>query len=224
MDDVEIADAGDKLTAIAVLGPKAQDVLAKAGVPIQDLAPLQVEDAVWQGAGISVVAREQGGFELWLAPVHAAKIWDALIAAGAAPVGTDAFECWRIARGIPEYGKDLRQRDLPQETGQDSALNFSKGCYVGQEIVERIRSRGAVHRQFTGFEIEGPAPAAGTKVQVGDKELGEITSVATLPAGRTIALGYIRREAGAPGTSVRVGECGARVAGLPFSLEPVLKD
>ena len=66
-------------------------------------------------------------------------------------MGTTALNYLRIAEGIPQYGQDIRERDLPQETEQERALHFTKGCYIGQEIVERIRSRGAVHRKFTGF-------------------------------------------------------------------------
>ena len=66
-------------------------------------------------------------------------------------MGSEALEMQRIVAGIPLYGVDIRERDLPQETEQMRALNFNKGCYVGQEIVERIRSRGNVHRKFTGF-------------------------------------------------------------------------
>ena len=102
-----------------------------------------------------------------------------------------------MPRGIPRYGIDIRERDLPQETEQERALNFSKGCYVGQEIVERIRSRGQVRRKFTGFEVNGPLPSPGSKVLVDGKEVGEITSAASLPLSggeRRVALGYIRRE------------------------------
>ena len=102
-------------------------------------------------------------------------------------------ERFRISRGIPRFGVDIRERDLPQETGQTRALNFTKGCYLGQEIVERIRSRGAVHRQFTAFTVEGALPEPGTKILAADeKEVGEITSSAILPlAGgdRPVALG-----------------------------------
>ncbi len=83
---------------------------------------------------------------------------------------------------------------LPQETGQQHALNFTKGCYIGQEIVERIRSRGNVHRMFTGFEVEGELPQPGTKVRANDKDVGEITSAARMPfpgSERTLALGYL---------------------------------
>jgi len=223
MDDVEIADASDKLTAVGLHGPKAKQVLSAARIELPGLEPLQAHDTTWDAAGITVVTTEQGGFEIWLATANAGKLWDALVAAGATPVGTDAYELWRIANGIPRYGQDIRERDLPQETEQMRALNFAKGCYVGQEIVERIRSRGAVHRRFTGFEIGGPPPAPGTKLQASGKEVGEITSVATLPSDRTVALGYVRREAAAPGAILIAGESKARVTELPFALEPVLK-
>jgi aminomethyltransferase len=105
------------------------------------------------------------------------------------------------------------------------ALNFNKGCYVGQEIVERIRSRGNVHRKFAGFLAEGAAAiAAGARIisektGEGEKEVGEITSVAILriPSGeRTVALGYIRREAGVPGREVTIGAVKATVIRLPL--------
>jgi len=125
----------------------------------------------------------------------------------------------RIARGIPRYGVDIRERDLPQETEQSRALNFNKGCYIGQEIVERIRSRGSVHRKFTGFvAADGASITPGAKISVGDKEVGEITSVTSLRNGheRRVALGYIRRESGVPGKEVEVGAARAVVSGLPF--------
>ena len=134
-------------------------------------------------------------------------------------MGSAALELLRITAGIPRYGQDIHDRDLPQETGQQRALSFTKGCYIGQEIVERIRSRGSVHRQFTGFEIDGPLPAPGTKLQAGGKEAGEITSSAYLPLDdreRAVALGYIRREFAGPEQELRVKDAKARVAVLPF--------
>ena len=154
------------------------------------------------------------------APQDVRQLWDALLAAGAAPVGSEALELHRIVSGIPRYGVDIRERDLPQETEQARALNFNKGCYVGQEIVERIRSRGAVHRKFTGFLAEGAAQIApGSKIVAGEKEVGEITSAASLQLqerDKTVALGYIRREVGMPGREVTIGACegdGGAVAG-----------
>jgi folate-binding protein YgfZ len=138
------------------------------------------------------------------------------------------LELQRIFSGIPRYGIDIRERDLPQETEQARALNFNKGCYVGQEIVERIRSRGAVHRKFTGFLAEGAEPiAAGTKIVSAEKEVGEITSSASLqlPRGnKTVALGYIRREVGVPGREVSIGRAKATVAQLPFTEETLQQE
>jgi len=99
-------------------------------------------------------------------------------------------------------------------------VHFSKGCYIGQEIVERIRSRGNVHRKFTGFEVQGPLPAVGTKIQADGRDVGEITSTASLPLGsgeRPVALGYIRREIATPGRQVQAGSSQLSVAALPFS-------
>jgi folate-binding Fe-S cluster repair protein YgfZ len=100
-------------------------------------------------------------------------------------------------------------------------LNFNKGCYVGQEIVERIRSRGAVHRKFVGFLADGAVPiAAGAKIVAGEKEVGEVTSAASLQlAGgeKTVALGYIRREVGVPGREVMIGSANAIVVQLPVT-------
>jgi folate-binding protein YgfZ len=114
-------------------------------------------------------------------------------------VGCESLERFRIAEGIPCYGIDIAERDLPQETAQMRALNFSKGCYLGQEIVERIRSRGNVHRHLRPLELNGPVPAPGTELFLpGGAPAGHITSAAALPldgASRVFALAVIRAEA-----------------------------
>ncbi len=228
MDDVEVANVSDKLTAIGIAGPKAREVLRGAGFEVPELEPLQFVDLTWQQVGLTLVRGDNPSvesFEFWLAPANVTSLWEALVKASAKPVGTSALDLLHMAAGIPRYGRDIRERDLPQETEQQRALHFSKGCYIGQEIVERIRSRGNVHRKFTGFETDSPLPAPGTKVQVEGKDLGEITSAASLPIAsgeRRVALGYIRREVALPGKQVMIGEAKARVAELPFGglLEP----
>ncbi len=222
MDDVEVEDISDKLATIGVAGPKAATMLSGIGIDVASLAPGEVSDRVWNNLGLSIarsVLPLMDGYELWSTPESLEHVWDALTAAGAMPAGSEALELYRIARGIPRYGIDLRERDLPQETGQEHALNFAKGCYVGQEIVERIRSRGNVHRMLVGFEVEGGPPAAGEKISAGEKNVGEITSAARLPfpAGeRTLALGYLRREFAEPGTEVKIAQRTAMVRALPF--------
>jgi folate-binding protein YgfZ len=231
MDDVEVANLSEQQTTLGVAGPGSRAMLNAAGIEVPELKPLEmitprcscdcgcVECTVVRGEDA-----QRESYEVWLAPKDVYKTWQALVAAGATPIGSEALEMQRIAGGIPLYGVDIRERDLPQETEQMRALNFNKGCYVGQEIVERIRSRGNVHRKFTGFTLEGPAGiTAGAKILSGksgedEKEVGEVTSVATLgtPSGeRTIALGYIRREVGVPGREVWIGTVKATVIQLP---------
>ncbi len=200
-DDVEIADISDKLSAIGLTGPESRQVLERAGIVFSELAHLQLIDLAWQGKNVTLLrsgeeARES--WQLWIAPEHFRELWSAVMQAGALPTGTAALNSFRISRGIPQFGVDIRDRDLPQETGQTRALNFTKGCYLGQEIVERIRSRGAVHRQFGAFAVKGALPVPGAKIVAEDKDVGEITSVAVLPfpdGERPVALGYLRREA-----------------------------
>lgn len=234
MDDVEVTNLSEQLTALDIAGPKSRTVLAAVGFEIPQMQPLQIESVTWQSLDCTLVRGEVHGelrgdkaervsYEVWLPPHNVKKLWDALLAAGATPAGSDALEIDRIVSGTPRYGVDIRERDLPQETEQARALNFNKGCYVGQEIVERIRSRGAVHRKFSGFLAEGDSTAqiaAGAKVFAGEKEIGEITSVAFLQfAGvtRNVALGYIRREFGVPGVDVTIGTAKATVVQLPVT-------
>ncbi len=222
MDDVEVRELDSGLTALGISGPGAAGVLTSAGIAVPELAPLQRVDLQWNGIGLTVLRADEmlpDSWQIWLTPGHKSEVWQALTNVGATPSGADAYELYRIARGIPRYGIDIRERDLPQETNQTRALNFTKGCYVGQEIVERIRSRGNVHRFFTGFRVEGPSPAPGTKIQADGKDVGEITSAAVLPhaaGGQSVALGYIRREA-AIGTPLHAGETHLTVAAVPFA-------
>jgi folate-binding protein YgfZ len=226
MDDVKVKELGDSITALGIAGPKSREVLAAAGITIPETKPLQVVEAncacSCECMQCTVVHGDDPAlesYELWLAPKEVKKAWDALIAHGATPIGSEALELHRIVSGIPLFGVDIRERDLPQETEQARALNFNKGCYIGQEIVERIRSRGAVHRKFAGFVADASEPiASGTKIVAGEKDVGEVTSVTSLRTPnpeKTIALGYIRREVGTPGREVTIGGVKAMIVALP---------
>ncbi|HEY6971012.1 MAG TPA: folate-binding protein [Candidatus Angelobacter sp.] len=214
MDKVELADSN--LSAIGICGPKSEEVMAAAGIDAKGMQPLEVREQ----AGITIVrGPEQRPFWYEL-PGDRSQVTgyrEKLIRAGAQPVGTEALESWRIIHGIPNYGQDIRERDLPQETEQAQALNFTKGCYIGQEIVERIRSRGQVHRKFTGFEFEGGLPQPG-KFEENGRLLAEITSVAEV-GGRKIGLGYVRRETGSAGAKLNLGGTTATVVAIPFQKE-----
>jgi folate-binding protein YgfZ len=223
MDKGEIADLSEKLAAIGVAGPKSHDVVRAAGFEFQDLEPLQAAEMTWREMQLNIVRGDNPAaetFEIWLAPEHITSVRDALTQAGAVSVSPAAVELLRIASGIPKYGQDIGERDLPQETDQLRAVNFNKGCYIGQEIVERIRSRGAVHRKFGGFDVRGPLPAPGTKIQAEGKDVGEVTSAASLPlpsGDRLVALGYIRREAANAGQRLQAGEAELTVATVPLA-------
>ena len=222
MDQVEFKPA-EQFAALGLQGARAEHTLRTAGFELPSLQPLQFFELTSEAFPVTLIRGDHPlspNYELWTTPERAPALWDRLVKAGATRVGAEALELARVAAGIPRYGQDIRERDLPQETGQIRALSFTKGCYIGQEIVERIRARGKVHRGFAGFRIvEGPLPAPGSKVQAGGKEVGEITSAAVLPANNgslPAALGYIRTEAGGPGATVEVGSSRAVIETLPL--------
>src|SRR5260370_24052027 len=136
MDDVEVENLTGKVAVIGMAGPKSEEVLAAAGLH-HELKALQSADVDWNGVKVTLVRGDNPGvanYEVWTGQQDAEQVWKALLQAGAQEVHADALEVFRIACGVPKFGVDIRQRDLPQETGQDRALNFSKGCYIGQEI------------------------------------------------------------------------------------------
>jgi folate-binding protein YgfZ len=200
MDDVELVPLSGQ-TALGLTGPAADEVLGRLNLPTLSL-PFTGARIEWNGLDLSVL-RGYGvlapHYEIWAPEPGLKKLWKYLRAAGTVAVGAASLEAFRIAEGIPAYGIDIAERDLPQETSQMRALNFNKGCYLGQEIVERIHSRGSVHRRLRHLELSGPAPAAGTELILdGGAAAGRITSAAEvpLPAGsRIFALGMIRGEA-----------------------------
>lgn len=200
MDDVELA-AVEGETAVGLSGPGASEVLSRLGLPMLN-EPMTQTWTEWNGP--ILVRREFGvmipHYAIWVPATEAPKLWQAMEAVGTKPVGAAAIEAFRIAEGIPVYGTDIVERDLPQETSQMRALHFDKGCYIGQEIVERIRSRGNIHRHLRLLELSGPLPEPGTKLTLDGNEAGHVTSATELPLPgivRRFALGMIRGEADA---------------------------
>lgn len=223
MDKVELVDKSPELSAIGVQGSRVAEVLKAVGIDDPGLERMQLADVNWNGATTTLtrMASDKFMYEIWGNAETLSELWKALLHSGATPVGSEALEKFRIANSFPKYGIDIRDRDLPQETGQNHALNFTKGCYIGQEIVERIRSRGNVHRAFTKLRIEGELPVPGTKLQADGKDVGEITSVNRIPteAGEeTIALGYLRREALESGAKITYSGGEAKLAESPVSI------
>ena len=202
MDDVELA-ALENRAGLLVAGPQAAALLHQLGIVQTDLPLLSLQSVAWQESELTVIHAHGPlvpRFELWADPATIAQLTAALTTAGAVSADDEALHQLRLLEGTPLYGTDIRDKELPQETAQTRALHFNKGCYLGQEIVERIRSRGNVHRAFTALRLEGNLPAAGTVLEAEGKPAGELTSVASIhlhgsPEPIQLALGYLRREA-----------------------------
>lgn len=221
MDDVELVphDAATE-TAVGLTGPKASEVLARMGLsaPTEPMTSLRCE---WNGFNL-IIRRTYGTlaqhFQIWTPLSGLTLLWRALSTAGAIPIGAASLEAFRIAEGIPVYGVDMVERDLPQETSQTRALHFNKGCYLGQEIVERIRSRGNVHRHLRQLELEGSLPNPGTELLLGGTAVGNVTSAAELPLAsgtRRFALAMIRSDAEAKNQPLSYGDNAGTARILP---------
>jgi folate-binding protein YgfZ len=206
MDDVVLEDISSTRTALGLAGPLAPQLLAALGVPLPVQLPPATPDSLWLierricGVAVQITAQLAGGyptasprFELWCTNESVRMLWDVLLAAGATPCGLRAAEALRVLEATPRYGVDLTERDLPQETSQTRALHFAKGCYLGQEIVERIRSRGAVHRRLAQFMLSAQPAALPVELTAAGAAAGRITSTALFNGAR-YGLGIVRAD------------------------------
>jgi len=224
MDDVELADISGTRSGLLLAGPKAASLLQQIGLTLDSLETLAFRTCTWNTVEVDVIYAYSPlvpRYELWAEPSVITDLANTLHDAGTPLCEEQSLEWLRILEGTPQIGTDIRDRELPQETDQTRALHFSKGCYLGQEIVERIRSRGNVHRTFGGFRLEGELPSAGASLEADGKQVGELTSVATIPlpdtaAATQIGLGYIRREALDRGLAITYSGGIAVPVSLPF--------
>lgn len=229
-DDVELRDVTAELATVSIQGPRADQVVdALAGDARTLRRDLDVREVV-VGSTEAMLARvrETGeiGYELFLPAATAAETWALVLSRGGPfdllPVGHTAFNILRIEAGIPWYGTDVDDTRLVLEVGLENAVSTTKGCYLGQEVVERASARGHVNRRLIGLRILGSGvPRGGAIVRIEGKEVGVVTSAVESPAlGRPIALAYVRREHLQPGTQVTVDDLGepalAEVTPLPF--------
>ena len=210
-DDVTLEDVSGPLACLAVEGPNAAAVLAALGAatPENDYA-----HTAWNGAIVQRASSTgEPGFRVFLPVGEKAEWIRRLESEGALAATADEARTVRLEHGKPRYGEDIFDTTLPQETAQMHAVHFAKGCYLGQEIVERIRSRGHVNRVLAKLEIDGDARLpAGAKVSAGGAEAGAITSSAFSPAlGKTVALAYLRAQYAGEATVLQAGDRPARV-------------
>jgi folate-binding protein YgfZ len=210
-DDVTLVDRTGRMATIAVEGPEAANVLSKLGAPIP---ATEYGSAAW---GERVVARlsstGSNGFFVFTTTEDEPALVALLAVAGAVPATAEDAHVVRLEHGKPRYGEEITERFLVQETGLLHAVHFSKGCYLGQEIVERVRSRAQIHRLLRKLEIAtDQPPAPGTKFKVGDADAAEIVSAAYSPAlEKTVAMAYVRVPHSEPGTELALGDVKARV-------------
>jgi folate-binding protein YgfZ len=219
MDDVELApELG--LTALGLAGPHAAKLLQQAlGFDAATLPPGHLHEItsspnslmIARGDSRDSKVRGDNGdsgdidqYTLWVAENTVSDLWQQLLAAGAVPCGSQAVEALRILSGTPRYGADIHEKTLAQETGQTRALNFNKGCYLGQEIVERVRSRATLNRSLFCFQLTGSIPQPGTALFAAahpEQPVGQLTSVTSLTLtdhpqlSGIFALGTARTEA-----------------------------
>jgi folate-binding protein YgfZ len=233
-DDVQIVDAAPHYGLLSVQGPKASPVISAVGLPADTLdkarAIVKIADAILGDIYLTNRPRLSGfGFDIFV-PTHSlGAVADKLIAAakniGGRACGWTAFETARIEAGIPRFGADMNETNLPMECGiESSAMSFNKGCYIGQEVLNRVHTIGHVTKELRGLRL---ADDLKTLLQPGDKlfhngkEIGYITSAVKSSAlNANIALGYVRREASQVGTELTLQSMdetsSVRIVELPF--------
>lgn len=229
--DFRVNDLTDETAMLSVQGKKAATIVGSvlaeaAGVS----APNSVRQISWQQTGATAEVTiiyashtSEDGFDLVVDKDRAGSLWAALQRAGAQPVGYDALEILRIEAGLPRSGIDMDDTNVVTETNLDDAVSYTKGCYIGQEIIARIKYRGHVAKKLSGVMFDGAvAVDPGDLINsVDGKEIGRITSVTDSPKlNRTIALAYLKYDYIAPGTPVKVVAAdqgfSGKVIELPF--------
>ena len=233
-DNVQIVDVAPHYGLLSVQGPKAADVVRALNlfpeIPTQQLGSIKISDATLGEIYLANNSRlGTSGFDLFVPNNSLGAVADKLIAAakqiGGRAVGWTAFETARIEAGIPRFGADMDETNIPLECGIESrAIVYNKGCYIGQEVINRIHSVGHVTRELRGLRLATDLeslPKKGDKLFHAGKEIGYVTSAVKSPTLNTnIALGYVRREANQIGNDLTLrtaaGESPAKIVELPF--------
>ena len=235
-DDVQVIDVAPHYGLLSVQGPQAASVIERLqpGVPLpqKPMSVTSLKDAtLGEIYFINQPRTGSAGFDVFVPLAALAAVADKLLAAvkeaGGTAAGWRALEMARIEAGIPRFGADMDENNLPPEAGIDTrAISYSKGCYIGQEIIARIRTYGQVAKALRGLQLADDLavlPSKGDKLYLGDKEIGFITSALASPAlKKNIALGYVRREGNKIGSELKLKmgetESPTRVVALPFEI------
>ncbi len=222
-DDVQVLDAAPHYGLLSVQGPRAAEAIAQLSLP-WELPAKPLAFSAHQDATLGqlyLMRRASSGFDLFIPTAALGAVFDKLVAAakslGGRACGWHALETARIDVGIPRFGQDMDETNLPPEAGIESrAVSYSKGCYIGQEVIARIRTYGQVAKTLRALRLPADLPtlpAKGDKLFADGKEVGHLTSV--IPGH---ALGYVRKEHNAPGTVLTLhtaaGDCTVTVTEL----------
>ena len=228
-DDVELTVNTDDFGAIAVYGPKSTE-LVQSVLNTENLGGLPeyhsqsyLFDGYW-GDCVGSNTVGECGYHLYISTDKLETLWERLMAErpDVVPIGWDALESLRIEAGTPRYGTELTDSVIPLEAELGHAIDFEKGCYIGQEIVARMKYRGHPNRLLRGIEIDGEHPVQqNSKIFNGEKEVGWVTSSAYSPIfKKPIALGYVRTAVTEQGNRIQIETADGRVNGtvvdLPF--------
>jgi len=224
--DFKVTELTNDFALLSIQGRDAAAIVRDAiNADVVDLPRGRVSILEWRGHQIRIIRAThtgEDGFDLFVPAESAGELWTALSTAGAVPVGQDALDILRIEAGIPRHGIDMDETNVVLETGLDEAVSFTKGCYIGQEIIARIHWRGHIAKRLSGLIIESGTVQSGDKLLTEDgKEIGRITSAVSSPQlGKNVALAFVKYDYLANGTAVRVlsgsAEVAATVVALPF--------
>jgi folate-binding protein YgfZ len=185
--------ADETFCVLSVEGPGAPALLSRLSGRDLDLPPYGHVEVSIAGAPVRVIRRSEAGgpgCQCWTMAFHGAALWRALVESGATPVGVEALNVLRLEAGIPWYGHDVDETVILPETRLEHLVSYNKGCYLGQEVVARVKYRGHVNRALSGLVLDGDrVPSSGAKVLADGKEVGRVTSaVRSLAIGQPIAL------------------------------------
>jgi folate-binding protein YgfZ len=227
MDDVTLTDESERYATLALEGPKVAAVVSEvSGVDIASFGELSLRDGSVGSIPCRIVRRSPGkilGAEFVIERDKVAQVWQVLLEAvrkhGGGAMGYTALSALRLSQGVPWFGYDFGEKQIPHEAGlQDSHISYTKGCYTGQEIVERVRSRGQVNRQRVKLVFSGDAvPQAGTTLTLDGKEVGYVTRAARIPEPPgVLGMGYVRKEGSAVGSVLLWAGGMATVAHFPI--------
>jgi folate-binding protein YgfZ len=222
--DFHVKDLTSETALLSVQGKRAVEVVEKVlETSVSDLPRDGVLETNWQNTPVTIIRAThtaEDGFDILIDSTQGAQLRQALIDADAQVVSPDVFEVLRIEAGIARFGHDVDETNVVTETNLDDAVSYTKGCYVGQEIIVRIKHRGHVAKKLTGLRFQTEKRIEpGTIIKSTDgKEIGKLTSTAFSPKlEATIGLGYVRYEFLNPGTTVVIEpEIQATTAELPF--------